>query len=507
MSFRGKPSKACERCRFRRLKCDLAPVTCGSCTRAGVICTGYRNTEQLRFKDETSNLHRKASAMRRSANEAGNGRQPLIVIVRTVDEPRYLPIALDVQARKLFFDHYILAGQINGLGAWDFLKPYHQSSKAPVHLQLTIDAASLAYLSHQMGSEKARLLALERYTAALGLMGKVLESPEIFQKMTTLFSSLLLDLFEKLSTTQNLSDKAWTSHLRGALAIAESCENRTMTSRTIMRAFTRLNTNLLISSLAAGVPLPNSFFRLREYLEASFSDEVTEDPKWHLSEIMARYVTLQNDFRVEKGARKSSLQEAREMDCILKTFSKRDAAIKRGFESQPSRMVYGNMYYAYPDRYSTHTWNVVGISRILVINFLNRNSSSEMERLELVLKGNEIASEIFASVPQYVDCMGAVKSIGQIELLEPAVPSQNSCTSHTSSHKLACYTLIFPLYVAGSVRGSDPRLWKWAIEKLRYIGSHFGIRNAEVVAQILEERSEKDPWRIYALLGSYAFGA
>ncbi|KAJ8063697.1 hypothetical protein OCU04_007562 [Sclerotinia nivalis] len=507
MSFRGKPSKACERCRSRRLKCDLAPVTCGSCIRAGVICTGYRNTEKLRFKDETNSLHRKAVAMRRSATEAGNGRE-LLMIVRAVDvEPRHLPLALDVQARKLFFDHYILAGQINGLGAWDFLRPYHQSDKAPVHLQLTIDAASLAYFSHQLGSETARLIALERYTAALGLMSKVLESSETSQKMTTLFSSLLLDLFEKLSTTQNLSDISWTSHLRGALAISESCENRTITSRTVMRAFTRLSTNLLISSLAAGVALPSSFFRLQEYLEETFSNEVTENPKWQLSGIMAQYVTLQNDFRVGKGARKSSLQEARELDRILKTFSKRDGSIKQSFESQPSRMVYGNMYIAYPDRHSTHTWNVVRIAHILVINFLMRNASTEMERLGHILNGNEIASKIFASVPQYVDCMGAVKSIGQIELLEPVVPSQDSCTWHSPSHKLACYTLIFPLYVAGSVRDSDPRLWKWAIEQLRYIGSHFGIRNAEVVAQILEERSEEDPWRVYAMLGSYAFGA
>ncbi|KAF7876485.1 hypothetical protein EAF04_001575 [Stromatinia cepivora] len=263
MSFRGKPSKACERCRSRRLKCDLAPVTCGSCIRAGATCTGHRNTEKLRFKDETRSLHRKAAAMRRSATETGNGQEPLLVIARAVDvEPRYLPLALDVQARKLFFDHYILAGQINGLGAWDFLKLYHQSEKAPMHLQFTIDAASLAYLSPQLGSETARLIALERYTAALGLVSKVLGSSETSKKMTTLFSSLLLDLLEKLSTTQNLGDKAWTSHLRGALAISENCENRATTCRTVMRAFTRLSTNLLISSLAAGMALPSSFFCL-----------------------------------------------------------------------------------------------------------------------------------------------------------------------------------------------------------------------------------------------------
>jgi hypothetical protein len=44
--------------------------------------------------------------------------------------------------------------------------------------------------------------------------------------------------------------------------------------------------------------------------------------------------------------------------------------------------------------------------------------------------------------------------------------------------------------------------------QLRYIGHHFGIKNAELVCQILEQK-EKDvsPWSIYGMLGSYTFAA
>ncbi|ATZ47485.1 hypothetical protein BCIN_02g07610 [Botrytis cinerea B05.10] len=507
MSFRGKPSKACERCRARRLKCDLAPVTCGSCLRAKVICTGYRDTEKLRIRDETDSLHRKAAGVRRCIN-GDDGRHLLVLKVGSANAgPRYLPLALDVQAKELFFDHYIFAGQINGSGGWDFLRPYHQSEKAPVYLQLTIDAASLAYLSHQFGSQKARLIALERYTAALGVMGKVLKSPEASKEITTLFAALLLDLFEKLSTTQPLGNRGWSSHLRGALAISEKCGDQFTTSNSAMRALTRLSSNLLITSLAAGTSLPSGFFRLRGYFEESLCIEVSRNPKWQLSQIMAQYVNLQSNIRNGERAREGSLREARELDCILKTFSDRDVRIKQIFKSVPSRMVYGNAYYSYPDRHSTQIWNIVRLAHVLVVNFLVANATTEMDRLEYLTKVDEIASNICASAPQYLDCMGVVKSIGQLELLHPVVPSHNSCTSHTPSHRLACYTLIFPLYVAGFVRHSNPSIWKWATEKLHHIGSHFGIRNAELVAQILEKRSESDPWKVYALLGSYAFGA
>ncbi|TGO38047.1 hypothetical protein BHYA_0083g00260 [Botrytis hyacinthi] len=281
MSFRGKPSKACERCRARRL------------LRARVICTGYRDIKKLRIRDESDSLHRKATAVRRRTNETSDGRDSLLLKLGAANaEPRYLPVALEVQAKELFFDHYILAGQINGSGAWDFLKPYYQSDKAPVCLQITIDAASLAYLSHQFGSQKARVIALERYIGALGVMSKALESFEASKEMTTLFTTLLLDLFEKLSTTQPFGNQGWSSHLRGALAISEKCEDQFTTSSTAMRAFARLSTNLLITSLAAGTTLPSGFFRLREYLEKSSSIDVPRNPKWQFSKIMAQYVNL-----------------------------------------------------------------------------------------------------------------------------------------------------------------------------------------------------------------------
>lgn len=483
-------------------------MTCGSCIRARVICTGYRNTEKLRIRDETDSLHRKATAVRRRTNENSDGRDSLLLkLGATNNEPCYLPVALDVQAKELFFDHYILAGQINGSGAWDFLKPYYQSEKAPLCLQLTIDAASLAYLSHQFGSQKARVIALERYIGALEVMSKMLKSPETSNQMTTLFTTLLLDLFEKLSTTQPLGNRGWSSHLRGALAISEKCGDQFITSNTAMRAFIRLSTNLLITSLAAGTALPSGFFRLREYLEKSPSIDVPRNPKWQLSKIMAQYVNLQSNIQNGKRARESSLREARELDSILTNFSDRDVRIKQTFKTVPSRMVYGNVYYSYPDRHSTQTWNVVRLAHVLVANFLVLNATTETERSQYLTKVNQISSNILASVPQYLDCVGAVKSLGQIELLHPVATSHYSCTSHTPSHRLACYTLIFPLYVAGFVRDSESNIWTWATEKLHYIGSHFGIRNAELVAQILEERSESDPWKVYTMLGSYAFGA
>jgi len=47
----------------------------------------------------------------------------------------------------------------------------------------------------------------------------------------------------------------------------------------------------------------------------------------------------------------------------------------------------------------------------------------------------------------------------------------------------------------------------WILKQLHYIASHFYIRNAEVVAQILQHGTSANPWEVYATLGSYAFQA
>lgn len=106
-----------------------------------------------------------------------------------------------------------------------------------------------------------------------------MQSSEKARNMSTFFAIQLLDLFEKLSSTQALGNSAWTSHLHGALAISERCGDGVMESSTATRAFARLSTKLLISCLASGTLLPASFFRLRKYLEKNRYNVITESPK------------------------------------------------------------------------------------------------------------------------------------------------------------------------------------------------------------------------------------
>ena len=125
-----------------------------------------------------------------------------------------------------------------------------------------------------------------------------------------------------------------------------------------------------------------------------------------------------------------------------------------------------------------------------------------------------LVSEICACVPQYVDCDGAARQrLPASEKLESLDRSRDYILgrsrlpgghTHLYAHELECYGLIFPLYVAATSRAL-PELRPWVIRQLRYMGNHFYLRNAEVVAGILERGVDVNPWKIYIMLGGYAF--
>jgi hypothetical protein len=173
----------------------------------------------------------------------------------------------------------------------------------------------------------------------------------------------------------------------------------------------------------------------------------------------------------------------------------------------------------YPGRHVTQAWNVIRLVRILLNEFILENSRDPPQGLPEACSPKEtegkiatLALEICASVPQYVDCLGVARD--KLPVTELSQHSgilgggmNRTAHVHTPADNLACYTLIFPLAIAARSTASPDGLKSWAIKELSYMASHFYIRNAEVIAQILERGGLVNAWDLYAMLGSYAFVA
>lgn len=227
MVFRGKLSRACQRCRDRRLKCDFAIPSCSPCIRAQAACAGYRDTQQLRIRNETEFVRKKALLRHGEAIE-----------------PHSLAPSLELQARDAFFAFHVTKVS----RSWDFLEQFNDPIRSPEHLALSIDAVSLAYLSHQVSSDVALLIATEKYVLALRMTNKALQSPELATKDTTLLAALLLDLFEKITNITHGSG-SWMGHVTGALALVKLRGLEKFQDPSALRVLMRLSNNLIISKI------------------------------------------------------------------------------------------------------------------------------------------------------------------------------------------------------------------------------------------------------------------
>jgi hypothetical protein len=457
-----------------------------------VLCSGYRDTGQLRIRDQSRDVRIRA-------------------LIKSHPTDYSIGLSLHSQARDAFFAHYVTGKS----KTWDFLIQFYHPLDAPKHLELCIEAASLGYLSHLVYSDVAMKIARERYGKALGLMNTVLRSSEIASKNTTLLSSLMLDLFEKI--TNNKPQDHWSTHINGALGLVEVLGLQTFDDPAAIRILVRLSTNLLISCVASKTHVPYKLIILRKHVAKHIS--VADDPKWKLTDLMIIYATLRANMRCGHLSKYDGLRHISQLDAKLNSLALEMPATWQFYTTIPdnkSDFLYNHHIDTYPDRYITQTWNVLRLVRLLL-----NETAVKLHRLEPAISDadfpemtvmmamtniKKLSDEICASAPQYTDCKVAIqRKLPNLDLAQSFI--QTNCLPHETSQNLDCYALIFPLYVVAHSFNTSNKTREWVIKQLHYIGDHFNIRNAEIVSQILRQGNDINPWWVYAMLGSYAFAA
>ncbi|KAM3083938.1 hypothetical protein ACMFMG_001954 [Clarireedia jacksonii] len=482
MAFRGKPSKGCQRCRARRAKCEIRAGPCGQCVRANESCSGYRDASELRIRNESQSIVRKAT--------------------KNVSRIEIIPMPSPTSqnAREIFFAYYVTSR------CWVFLNPYHHySADAPKHLELAIEACSLAFYWHKVYPDSTLSMAREKYVSALRLTNKAMRSPGTAKKDTTLMTSLLLDLFEKMTNSEPRSDIFWRSHVNGALALvkARGLEQFMTTSEVSM--LMRVSTYCIMSCIASESSLPDSLYTLQAYIERRLG---AQDVNLRFSNLMAQYAELW--VNITNGLLPSD-------ECIYLA-SKLDEEFQE-FElnlpprwqfsieklDRPSPRSLDSNFNVYGDAKVCQARNMICVMRILLNEFLIKHAQSlpkDYGSIEIAHNNiRTLTGMICASVPQYTDCDGPARLRVPLANHDGFRKKEHI---HDPNHQSDCYAIIFPLYVAARCR---VELKPWVIDQLHYIGDHFRTRNAKVVAQILENRTDIHIWKVFALLGSYAVSA
>ncbi len=501
MVYCGKLSKACLPCRRRKLLCDLNKDGCGQCRRAQLTCSGYRDMEALRFRNESTAVQRKVHA-RESA--------------KTI--PRSLTASICSQAKDVFYSNYV----VGPTKPYDFLQEFYSPNSKDEHLSRSIDAVALAYLDCQRHSMTAQEEARQQYTTALRLTNATLDNPGLARKNSTILAILLLDLYEKITNREPDFEGAWAAHLSGALTLVKLRGDQQFKDPSALRMLMRLSTNLLISCVASDRPVSAELVALRSSIAAHFSRP--GDSKWQESDLMIEFARLRHN--VKKGVLSDDVAISSLVELDAK-FLRLAMEVSPTWQYKTRRMVeksnhhYERYHHVYPAEHIAQMWNTLRLTRILLNEFIcslcsNSHEGVKRDSRALTLHQystetiTEMTSDICASVPQYIgDLSGSFnKSVTKTDTLRviPGGDARLSSVGQSNpTHNLPCYRLIFPLYVAAQSPTTIPSLKTWVIEQLHFMAEYHAIENAAAVARILQSGEKRNVWLVYAILGSYAF--
>ena len=429
-----------------------------------------------------------------------------------------LNISLCSQAKDVFYHNYVV-GRSKPLS---FLEPFYSSTSEDEHLTRTVDAVSLAYLNYQRHSPLAQEEARIQYITALRLTGAALRTRDLVKKDSTFLAILLLDLYEKITSKEPQYDGAWAAHLNGALTLVKLRGKQQFTDPSGLRMLVRLSMNLLISCVASDRPVPSEVVSLRAKIAAHFAKPL--DPKWKESDLMVEFAKLKHDINEGTLSGEEATTSLVDLDARFLALSVEVTPTwqyKTVRVDEKSIHHYELYHHLYPDELTMQTWNVLRLTRILLNELicsscLDAQGEVKHDPDSLASYGHsrktveQMASEICASIPQYIaDSFGSFPNPATISASVPMTLDQDTRTSPpyqpSPSHHLPCYRLIYPLYIAAQSWLATSSLRSWAIKQLRFMSEYHVIENAATVANVLESGERRDPWLVYAMLGSYAF--
>ncbi|PTB68547.1 hypothetical protein BBK36DRAFT_1191139 [Trichoderma citrinoviride] len=481
MVYKG-PSRDCLPCRRRKLKCDLRKDGCGQCLRAGISCFGYRDSNDLVFRDQTRSVERKMLAAKATTVSLQLG---------TLDHP------WNVRARHDFFAHYVF-----GLSSsYNILPLLYDKAKPDDCLVACVDAASLAYVANREHAASKELfrLAAQHYTVALRRINAALSNPELALADSTLQSVLLLDLYEKIMGRDLEAAAPWLAHLNGALALIKARGYNNLVESDVSRTLAnKLFTTLLISCYIASCRIPDGVVELGRKLDM-FHDK--DDFKWRISKMNQKMINFRIDIAEGKLSSSQIVEEAKRLHDayreIEETSSQRwqPRQVMASEEDPANRpLIFGDHYHVYKGHFETQVRNTTRIMHLQLQAYIQKHleddGSEEYTRaLEESLRRTEnFAEKVMASVPQFII---------------PGVHPNNSIP-FSSVQTLRCGIVLPAVFIAAGA-SKNPDLRPWAIRTLRFMAASGNIRSASMTADMLENHPGLDFRFMYAKLGGYAF--
>jgi hypothetical protein len=431
--------------------------------------------------------------------------------------------SLEDKAIAVFMSHYVLGKS----QSFEYLTSFYAMPDMDEHLSACISAVSLAELASHQKSPGLLKQARESYSISLRLTNLALQTDKKAGKDSTLLAILLLDLFEKITAIHNKrSLPSITEHINGAAKLVQLRGLGQFDSPFGPHMFMQFITLLMESCAQCKVRVSPEIIALLKYAKC-ISDPT--DYNWLILEAFENYTALRAD--IAAGA----FSDPRDVIAEAQRQEDNCAALCMLFKSKwryttlltnDTRSAYEGIYHVYTIPFlSVRAWNTIRIGRIIINEIireqfvLGSSTTPPMFNpadhiIQFKAAGDaitEMTFEICGCVPQYMmtvpSCSPQNGSSAQTKVL--GFSSSDPSKSHTSDMKYTqaeqagAYSLIFPLFIIGRSPERLLKLHLWALDRLHYIGNVIGLSDATMVAELLMQKIDTDPWSVAAMLGGH----
>ncbi|KAI1763699.1 hypothetical protein GGR53DRAFT_358065 [Hypoxylon sp. FL1150] len=516
MVYCGKPSKGCQMCRTRRIKCDETKPTCNQCAKSRRQCPGYKDEFDLVFRNETQATERRARrASKKASSQKTTGKSdssfPELEVSPTFPDDFRSPleqavipslnVPVEHQATCHFISNFILLPEEGDRGFMDFLIPL-LNLDSQGHLQHAFNACSMAYLNNRGGTgSKFSDKALHEYTKALTKTNAALRSTDLQLSDSTLAAVLLLGLFESI-TAKQIGMLNWGSHAEGAIQIVKARGKKQLKTKIGKQLFVAVRTQMIIHSLTSGTSPTMG--------EEWWIDDAARDKtaaKCHrlmikTGELRAEVTRLMNHLAQDPGNIDIMLDMIRKVQTVdqevvgwMRNVPDEWKFITVAWEDHvpggdyARAEVFPGRVDMYRDFYIASTWNTARTARLILASLVVRCAAwvcspvdyrTTPEYATAARTCVDTITDVIASVPYHLGW----HLDKQHALRKAQLEGTFACGDGSHVKSLAGYFLTWPLICLNSQDYTTDAQRAWIHGRLAFIGNELGVKYAHILRQL-----------------------
>ncbi|KAI9722303.1 MAG: hypothetical protein M1812_001775 [Candelaria pacifica] len=517
MVRQGPPSRACQTCKDRRIKCGLERPACIRCSRTDRQCPGYTDEHDLIFHHETQKTknrvkratdHSQSLAVVNSSDsrqrlqetrKASLSRQTTPQRIVPVSEASLWPslnIPVEDQAHALFFKHYVdiqqPADAKRGVLAW--LLPLWQagSLRSPLHCTTTAVAMGIFFKYTSRPQIKSKALGL--YGQALRMTFSAIQDPKQAKLDGTLMAVIMLCLFEILSGSGQSRIGA-ADHNHGAAALLRlrgQDQFKDPLSLNLYRARISLTTEQVAESIQTASPIPN--IPLETNVQGALSSSGNNDARLSIVALSIPYIRARANELLSSYKDASSIAavsslalDAEQKDEELLSWHEsledswyaRTSAYLTDIPSDPSSApVWRGPVHQYTDVHRAGIINLYRTHRIHVQAIILRCRGWLAPPNEFYREGPPYESHYHA-LQQLVDdvCSSVPYHFGLM------MDERQTTSVNPVANGMGAYLIMLPLSVSASVECIPKEQRDWLRGRLRYLNQTYKIDQAKQLAE------------------------